>query len=92
MRLHYYWDGIGNFGDDLNAWLWPRLIPDLLDDNPDTLFLALCHTLHRLAQRPDPVLSEPSAHRRACERLLESLDRLRNDLRQGLSAEMRAWR
>jgi succinoglycan biosynthesis protein ExoV len=31
--LHYYRDEFGNFGDDLNPWLWPRLLPDLL--HPD---------------------------------------------------------
>ena len=31
-RLYYYRDAFGNFGDDLNPWLWSRLLPDLLDD------------------------------------------------------------
>ncbi len=31
-RLYYYRDEFGNFGDDLNPWLWSRLLPDLLDD------------------------------------------------------------
>ncbi len=26
-RLHYYRDDFGNFGDDLNPWLWNRLLP-----------------------------------------------------------------
>ena len=26
----YYWTG-GNFGDDLNVWLWDQLIPDVVD-------------------------------------------------------------
>ncbi len=57
MQLHYYRDGIGNFGDDLNAWLWPRLIPDLLDDNPDTLFLGIGTLLNnRLPSRPRKVV------------------------------------
>lgn len=26
----YYWDG-GNFGDDLNVWMWNKLIPEIVD-------------------------------------------------------------
>lgn len=31
MRLYYYRDPLGNFGDDLNPWLWARLLPDVVD-------------------------------------------------------------
>tara|TARA_R110002110_G_scaffold91264_1_gene237375 strand:+ start:26723 stop:27601 length:879 start_codon:yes stop_codon:yes gene_type:complete len=31
MKLCYYHDTEGNFGDDLNAWLWPRLLPGIID-------------------------------------------------------------
>ncbi|MEZ5529336.1 MAG: polysaccharide pyruvyl transferase family protein [Porticoccaceae bacterium] len=31
MKLCYYHDSEGNFGDDLNAWLWPRVLPDFFD-------------------------------------------------------------
>ena len=27
MKLCYYHDNEGNFGDDLNAWLWSKLLP-----------------------------------------------------------------
>ena len=30
MKLCYYHDNEGNFGDDLNAWLWPRLLPGII--------------------------------------------------------------
>jgi hypothetical protein len=35
MKLYYYQDskGVKNFGDDLNPWLWSKLIPDVLDDD-----------------------------------------------------------
>jgi succinoglycan biosynthesis protein ExoV len=29
MLLHYYKDPHGNFGDDLNTWLWERLLPGM---------------------------------------------------------------
>lgn len=31
MRLFWYDRPGGNFGDDLNPWLWPKLLPGLLD-------------------------------------------------------------
>lgn len=57
MRLFYYQDPEGNFGDDLNAWLWPRLIPDLLDDDDGTLFVAIGSILdRRIPQEPQKVV------------------------------------
>ena len=41
MQLYYYRDPRGNFGDDLNLWLWPQLLPGLLDSNPDELLLGI---------------------------------------------------
>ena len=29
MHIYYHRDPLGNFGDDLNPWLWPRVFPDL---------------------------------------------------------------
>lgn len=31
MKLYYHKDPEGNFGDDLNPWLWNRLLPDMFD-------------------------------------------------------------
>lgn len=31
MRIYYYKSDTGNFGDDLNVWLWPRLLPNKFD-------------------------------------------------------------
>lgn len=41
MKLYYYQDPRGNFGDDLNQWLWPKLIPHLLDDDENELFVGI---------------------------------------------------
>ncbi|AFZ59163.1 polysaccharide pyruvyl transferase family protein [Anabaena cylindrica FACHB-243] len=46
MKLHYY-DGkstnlqVGNFGDDLNPWLWMQLIPNILDGDGEKLFVGI---------------------------------------------------
>lgn len=41
MRLYYYKDPQGNFGDDLNEWLWERLLPGRLDSSSDTWLCAI---------------------------------------------------
>ncbi|MES2625957.1 MAG: polysaccharide pyruvyl transferase family protein [Pseudomonadota bacterium] len=33
MKLYYYKDELGNFGDDLNPWLWDKLLPGFFDGN-----------------------------------------------------------
>ena len=30
-----------NFGDDLNLWLWPKLLPDILDNDSNFLFVGI---------------------------------------------------
>lgn len=43
MKLYFFRrnDGIGNFGDDLNAWLWPRVLGDVLDDDARVAFVGI---------------------------------------------------
>jgi succinoglycan biosynthesis protein ExoV len=41
VKLYFYRDAAGNFGDDLNAWLWPQLLPDLLEREDDRLFVGI---------------------------------------------------
>lgn len=33
MKIYYYKSAQGNFGDDLNAWIWDALLPDFFDDD-----------------------------------------------------------
>lgn len=54
MKLFYFQrrDGMSNFGDDLNAWLWPQLLPGLFDDDETTVFIGIGTLLnHLLPQR-----------------------------------------
>lgn len=41
MKLYYFIDPSGNFGDDLNPWIWDRLLPDFFDKNSDILFIGI---------------------------------------------------
>ena len=40
LKLYYFKsdDGVPNFGDDLNPWIWRNLIGEFLSDDGDTLF------------------------------------------------------
>lgn len=50
MKLHWCELPQGNFGDDLNPWLWPRLLPDLADaTGPE--FVGIGTLLHRRLER-----------------------------------------
>ncbi len=54
MKLYYFRrdDGIGNFGDDLNPWLWRRLLADVLDDDDQVAFVGIGTLLNdQLADR-----------------------------------------
>ena len=49
MKLYYYKSPKGNFGDDLNPWLWNRLRPELFSENSDILFVGIGTLInHRL--------------------------------------------
>lgn len=41
MDLFYYRGSEPNFGDELNHWMWPRLIQNCWDDRDNTLFVGI---------------------------------------------------
>ena len=49
MKLEYSrpWNGQGNFGDDLNEWIWEAIAPGLIDNDPSTLLLGIGSILEK---------------------------------------------
>jgi succinoglycan biosynthesis protein ExoV len=43
MKLYYWRDqtGLNNFGDDLNPWLWEKILPGVFDNRADTVFIGI---------------------------------------------------
>jgi succinoglycan biosynthesis protein ExoV len=46
VKLFVYKGAVPNFGDELNEWLVPKILPDLLDDDPSQLLLAIGSILY----------------------------------------------
>ena len=54
MQLYHWKEPGGNFGDDLNVWLWPRVFPGALDRDDGILFIGI-GTLLTAALPPEPL-------------------------------------
>lgn len=60
MKLYYckYPAGRQNFGDNLNLWLWDKLIPGILDDDESTAFVGLGTLINDSLPRRTPRASQ----------------------------------
>lgn len=57
MKLSYYRDPKGNFGDDLNPMIWNALAPEILDNDPSTLLVGIGTLLNsRMPALPHKVI------------------------------------
>ncbi|MDQ7032496.1 MAG: polysaccharide pyruvyl transferase family protein [Desulfonauticus sp.] len=57
MKLFFYRPEILNFGDYLNAWLWPKIFPGLFDDNEEIIFVGIGTILDdRLPKHPQKII------------------------------------
>ncbi|GAB6162469.1 hypothetical protein JCM12298_16280 [Desulfothermus naphthae] len=57
MKLFYYSSNIFNFGDALNEWLWPKIFPDLFDNDEKIIFIGIGTILDsRIPENPFKVV------------------------------------
>lgn len=60
MKLYYYkdWRGFRNFGDDLNAWVWPKLLPGFFDEDEACIFIGFGTLLNEHIEEKVPRLAQ----------------------------------
>lgn len=51
MKLYYYKDPVGNFGDDINPWLWYELAPELFDQDDSELLVGVGTLINSLVPK-----------------------------------------
>jgi succinoglycan biosynthesis protein ExoV len=62
VQLYYYNGKVreyktSNFGDDLNPWLWDKLLPNFFDDNDESIFIGIGTLLNeRLPKKPRKIV------------------------------------
>jgi hypothetical protein len=45
MKIMYYRGKFPNFGDELNTWMWPKILPHFFDEDENVLFLGIGSTI-----------------------------------------------
>ncbi len=57
MKLYHYHfgQGVENFGDDLNRWLWPKMLPGLLDADPRVALVGIGTLLNEHLREATPL-------------------------------------
>lgn len=48
MKVQFFRGEQNNFGDELNLWLWPKLLPDFFDDDTSILFIGIGSILGKI--------------------------------------------
>lgn len=53
MKISYFTGKYPNFGDDLNLWMWPKILPDFFDEDDKTVFLGIGSIIGEKVYSPD---------------------------------------
>jgi succinoglycan biosynthesis protein ExoV len=63
MKLFMWRGPVPNFGDDLNTWIWPQVIPGVLDEDDTRLFVGIGTLLtNRLPPQPKIVFGSGAGY------------------------------